>query len=103
MAKFGKVKQLFTHISKDASRLFWGILFGVVTAFTIIVIGKSIISVVRSQIEIYRLNRQKRALIEQIEQDSTTIHRLPYDDYFEQYARERYNLQQKGEKVYIVE
>ena len=37
------------------------------------------------------------------EQDSTLLEELKYDDNLEQFARERYRMQRRGEKVYIVE
>ena len=47
---------------------------------------------------------QERAIYRaRIEQDSTLLEELKYDDNLEQFARERYRMQRRGEKVYIVE
>ena len=37
-----------------------------------------------------------------IEQDSTLLERLRYDDYLEEYARENYHMQRSDEHVYII-
>lgn len=97
--KGGFIRSLFT----DASLLFWRIFFGVVLTLTLFILGKSLLTAVRSHIEIYRLNRQKREYMQQITADSTIIEQLKYEEYLEKYAREKYNMQRQNERVYIIE
>ena len=38
-----------------------------------------------------------------IEEDSTMLRRLDYDEYLEQYAREKFHMQRPNEYIYIME
>ena len=50
-----------------------------------------------------RFGTGKTHYTEKIEQDSTLVEQLQYDDYLEEYARERFRMQRRDEQVYIVE
>ena len=50
-----------------------------------------------------QLGEQRRAYLEQIEADSALIEQLRYDDYLEEYARERFRMQRDGERVFLFE
>lgn len=97
--KGGFIRSLFA----DASLLFWRIFSGVVLTLTLFILGKSIFTAARSHIEILRLNRQKQEYLQQIAADSAIIEQLKYKEYLEKYAREKYNMQRKNERVYIIE
>ena len=55
---------------------------------------------IRSQIRV--LEREKALYEEKIARDSALIEQLKQDDFLEQYAREHFHMQRKGEKVYII-
>ena len=50
-----------------------------------------------------RLEDQQEMFRQRIEQDSTMLERLKYDEYLEQYAREKFHMQRSDEHVYIME
>ena len=52
--------------------------------------------------QINALNREREFYRARIEQDSTLLERLRYDDYLEEYARENYHMQRSDEHVYII-
>lgn len=49
-----------------------------------------------------RPDRERAYYSEKIEQDSALLERLRYDDFLEEYARENYHMQRRGEHVYII-
>ena len=63
---------------------FWVVITCIIVVFTIFIVGRNLLHA-------------------RIEQDSTLLEELKYDDNLEQFARERYRMQRRGEKVYIVE
>lgn len=103
MAKKIKIKGAIGKLFEDASLLFWRILTIVVSILTLFIIGKSVVSIIKSQHHINQLERQRDSYLESIEADSIMLHNLKNDDYLEQFARERYNMQRKDERVYIIE
>lgn len=86
----------------EIGRKFWIALTVVVSVFTALSAGKNLWHAVKVKREIAALRREAAAYREAIERDSTLIERLRYDDYLEEYARERYHMQRPGEKVYII-
>ncbi|MFI3264563.1 MAG: septum formation initiator [Rikenellaceae bacterium] len=65
-----------------------------------------IIQNVRHSISIYRqicsLNREAEVYQKQIEKDSLLLERIKYDEGLEEYARENYYMQRKGERLFII-
>ena len=51
---------------------------------------------------IARLQREGAQYRARIVEDSTLVERLRYDDYLEEFARERFHMQRAGEKVYLL-
>ena len=88
---------------EDASLLFWRILTIVVSVLTLFIIGRSVISIIRSQHHINILERERTEYLNRIAEDSIMLNNLKDDQYLEKYARERYNMQRKNERVYIIE
>lgn len=102
MAK-GKKWGFLGSLLSDASLLFWRIITIVISALTLFIIVQSVWSIIRSKREINRLNRLQEQYQRQIDADSALLNRLQYDEYLEQYARERYNMQRSNEQVYKLE
>ncbi|MBQ7310993.1 MAG: septum formation initiator family protein [Alistipes sp.] len=102
MAK-GKKWGFLGSLLSDASLLFWRIITIVISALTLFIIVQSAWSIIRSKREINRLNRLQEQYQRQIDADSALLNRLQYDEYLEQYARERYNMQRPNEQVYKLE
>lgn len=103
MAKKVKIKGIIGKLFEDLSLFFWRALTVVVSVLTLFIIGKSVISIIGSQRHINRLERQQTEYLDRIAADSTLLEQLKCDEYLEKYARERYNMQRKNERVYIVE
>lgn len=100
MAKKGN---FFKNMFADASLLFWRILTIVVSLLTLFIIAQSAWSIIKSKRHIRQLERRKTELLNTISADSITIKQLKMDEYLEKYARERYNMQRKNERIYIIE
>ena len=49
------------------------------------------------------LEEQRDHFRARIVEDSTLLERLNYDEYLEQYAREKFHMQRPNEYIYIVE
>ena len=82
---------------------FWITLTTVIILFTLVVIGRNLITVVKGHHRIRLLKREKAMYEERIAKDSTLLEQLQYNEYLEQYAREHYHMQRRNEDVYIME
>lgn len=102
--KFGKrvSKQVEKGISKGKEYA-WRIILVSVVVLGLILIGRPLISLIRTSLEIRELNREKAIYEAEIRRDSLLIENLKNDEFLEQYAREKYFMQGKGEQVFIVE
>lgn len=102
--KLGKKvgKQVEKTISKGKEYA-WRIIVIAVVLLGIILIGRPLVSLVRTSIEIRQLNKEITLYMESIRKDSLLIENLKNDEFLEQYAREKYFMQGKGEQVFIVE
>jgi len=84
-------------------RRFWIVLTATIVVFTLLVVGRNLLHAVKIKRQINSLTREAEYYRERIEQDSTLVERLQYDDYLEEYAREHYHMQRRDEHVYILE
>lgn len=98
----GKKGGFLGRMLSDASLLFWRTITIVISALTLFIIIQSAWRIIRSKREINRLTRLQEQYQRQIEADSTLLYRLQFDEYLEQYARERYNMQRENEQVYKI-
>lgn len=81
----------------------WAIVLVAAVVLGIILIGRPLISLVRTSVEIRELNKEKALYEASIRRDSLLIENLKNDEFLEQFAREKYFMQEKGEQVFIVE
>lgn len=81
----------------------WFSVTAVIFLYTAVLIVRNLITFFRTERRIAELEVQHDYYLERIRQDSTMIERLNYDEYLEQYARERYHMQRPNEYIYIVE
>lgn len=102
--KIGKKveKQVEKTINKGKEYA-WRIILVSVVVLGIILIGRPLISLIRTSLEIRELNREKALYEASIRRDSLLMENLKNDEFLEQYAREKYFMQGKGEQVFIVE
>lgn len=82
---------------------FWVILTCIIVVFTVFIVGRNLLHALEIRRDIRHLERERTYYRTRIEQDSTLLESLEYDDNLERFARERYRMQRRGEKVYIVE
>lgn len=83
-------------------RKFWMAATAAIVVLTAIVVGRNALHAVKIKRQINALTRERARYRERIEQDSTLLERLRYDDYLEEYARERFRMQRRDEDVYIL-
>ena len=95
-------KQVEKGISKGKEYA-WHIILVSVVVLGIILIGRPLFSLIRTSIDIRKLNKEKAIYEASIRRDSLLIESLKNDEFLEQYAREKYFMQAKGEQVFIVE
>ena len=81
----------------------WLVLTCVVVGFTAYVVVRNLIHIHKSSRRLSALRSEAEEYRRQIDADSTLIEQLRYDDYLEAYARERFQMQRRDEKVYIME
>ncbi len=81
----------------------WIALTIAVVGLTLYTIGRNILHIIDTYGLLWELEDEAQLYREQITQDSTLLQSLNYDDLIEQFARERFNMQREGEKVYKFE
>jgi cell division protein FtsB len=67
------------------------------------VIVRNLIVIVRVNSRISNLEEQYDLYRSRVDQDSTLLEQLKYDEYLEQFAREKFHMQRADEHIYIVE
>ncbi len=95
-------KQVEKGLSKG-KKYAWRLVILGALALGVILISRPLISLIRTSIEIRALNKEKAIYEESIRRDSLLIESLKNDEFLEQYAREKYFMQGKGEQVFIIE
>ena len=74
-----------------------------VMAITAYVVVRNLLHAIQIQRQISLLKQERDRYQLKIEQDSIFLEQLRYDDYLEEYAREKYRMQRPDEQIYIVE
>ena len=74
-----------------------------VMAVTAYVVVRNLLHAIQIQRQISLLKQERDRYQLKIEQDSIFLEQLRYDDYLEEYAREKYRMQRPDEQIYIVE
>ena len=84
--------------------IFWVTLTVVITICTIFVSISTLSNMFRTRSHRRDVERKIATLEHKIEQDSIFIERISNDpEFMEEYARESFHMQRKGETVYILE
>ena len=83
-------------------RKFWIVATAAIVVFTVFMVGRNALHAVKIKRQINVRTRERAYYSEKIEQDSTLLERLRYDDFLEEYARENYHMQRRDEHVYII-
>ena len=69
--------------------------------FTIFIVGRNLLHAIEIRKDIAILEQERAIYRARIEQDSTLLEELKYDDNLEQFARERYRMQRRGRRSTI--
>lgn len=85
------------------SKRVWFAVTAVIFIYTAALTVRNLFTFFRTERRISALEEQRDYYLERIREDSTMLERLTYDEYLEQYARERYHMQRPNEYIYIVE
>ena len=83
----------------EVGKKFWIAATAVIVVVTLFVVGRNLLHAVKIKRQINALEREREFYRARIEQDSTLLERLRYDDYLEEYARENYHMQRSDEHV----
>ncbi len=87
----------------NITRKIWQAVMAVIMIYTVVLIVRNFVTVVTVKHRMARLEEQKEAFQARITEDSTMLEHLKYDEYLEQYARERFHMQRPNEYIYIIE
>lgn len=85
------------------SKYLWLGVTAVIFIYTAVVTVRNLVIIVRVNSRIARLEKQYDLYRGRIDQDSTLLEQLKYDEYLEQFAREKFHMQRANENIYIVE
>lgn len=86
----------------EISRRFWIISTAIVVLFTLVFLGQNLLHALSLKRDIARLEEEQEQYQERILRDSTLVEQLRHDDYLEEFAREQFGMQRKGEEVFII-
>ena len=75
----------------------------VIFVYTAVLTVRNVVTLVRVNHSASLLEEQRDIFAARIREDSTMLEKLQYDEYLEQYARDRYHMQRVGESVFVVE
>lgn len=90
-------------MAREIGRKVWMVATAVVFVYTAVLTVRNLITLVKVNRGATILEQQCRLYSSRIHEDSTMLARLKYDEYLEEYARERYHMQREGESVFVVE
>lgn len=71
----------------EVGKKFWIAATAVIVVVTLFVVGRNLLHAVKIKRQINALEREREFYRARIEQDSTLLERLRYDDYLEEYAQ----------------
>jgi cell division protein FtsB len=90
-------------MKRSLSKYLWLGLTAVIFIYTAVVIVRNLVVIVRVNSRISNLEEQYELYRSRVDQDSTLLEQLKYDEYLEQFAREKFHMQRADEHIYIIE
>ncbi len=91
------------NVNGNISKKIWFGVTAVIFVYTAVLTVRNLVTVIKVEHRIWRLEDQRDHFRSRIEEDSAMLKRLDYDEYLEQYAREKFHMQRPNEYIYIVE
>ena len=86
-----------------AGKYIWMGITAAIFLYTAVLTVRNFITMVSLRHRIGLLEEQRDIYQARITEDSTMLERLNYDEFLEQYARERFHMQRENEYIYIIE
>ena len=90
-------------MKKSLSKYIWLVATAVIFIYTAVVTVRNMVVIIRINSRVSRLEEQYDLYRSRVDQDSTLLEHLKYDEYLEQFAREKFHMQRANEYIYIVE
>ena len=90
-------------MASGLSKRVWQVLTAVIILYTAVLTVRNLVRMIKVQSRIALLEDQKDYFRGRIAEDSTLLERLNYDEYLEQYAREKFHMQRANEYIYVLE
>ena len=90
-------------VGLNISKRIWQCVTAVIFIYTAVLTVRNLITTIKMRHRISRLEEQRDHYRARIEEDSAMLERLNYDEFLEQYARERFHMQRSNEHIYIME
>lgn len=84
-------------------RMFWIVLTVVAGFFSVSVIVENVWHTYKISRRISALEHEQQIYRTRIDEDSTVLEQLKYDEYLERYAREHFRMRRPGERIFIME
>ena len=75
----------------------------VIFIYTAALTVRNLFTIIKVRHRTSNLEEQRDHYRSRIEEDSTMLSQLNYDEFLEKYARERFHMQRPNEYIYIVE
>lgn len=90
-------------MKRSLSKYLWLGLTAVIFIYTAVVIVRNLVVIVRVNSRISNLEEQYDLYRSRVDQDSTLLEQLKYDEYLEQFAREKFHMQRADEHIYVID
>lgn len=90
-------------MAREIGKKIWMAATAVIFVYTAVLTVRNVVTLVRVNHSASLLEEQRDIFAARIREDSTMLEKLQYDEYLEQYARDRYHMQRVGESVFVVE
>lgn len=85
------------------SKYIWFSITIAILVYTAVLTVRNLVTMISLHHRISLLEEQRDMYQARITEDSTMLERLNYDEFLEQYARERFHMQRENEYIYIIE
>ena len=90
-------------MAAKTSKYIWFSITVAILVYTAVLTVRNLATIISLNHRIGLLEEQCDMYQARITEDSTMLERLNYDEFLEQYARERFHMQRENEYIYIVE
>lgn len=87
----------------NISKKIWLAITAVILIYTATLTVRNLFTMIKVRHRTSRLEEQRDHYRARIQEDSTMLAQLNYDEFLEKYARERFHMQRPNEFIYIME